>query len=76
MCKSIEKNSVTVEKAGEIKKITADNVVYAVGMKSVDKPYLELLDTAETVIPVGDCRKVDKVGGAVHQAFNAVVDLA
>lgn len=75
-CKLIEKDGVTVENDGNVRKIAADDVIYAVGMKSVDKPYLDLLDTAETVIPVGDCRKVDKVGGAVHQAFNAVVDLA
>lgn len=75
-CDSIEKDGVTVTKDGKTSKIKADTVVYAVGMKSVDQPFVDLCDAAETVIIVGDARRVDKVGGAVGDAYHAVVGLA
>ncbi|MBR6521829.1 MAG: FAD-dependent oxidoreductase [Oscillospiraceae bacterium] len=54
-------------------KIKAEEVLYAVGMKSNDKVYFDLAMKAPHVVPVGDCKAVGKVSGAVHSAYFAAL---
>lgn len=55
--------------------IKADEVLYAVGMKSNEEAYFELAMKAPHVISVGDCKKVGKVAGAVHSGYFAAMDV-
>ena len=53
--------------------LKADEVLYAVGMKSNDAPYFELAMKAPHVVEVGDCKSLGKVAGAVHTAYFAAL---
>ena len=44
-------------------------------MKSELDTYLKLAQSAPTVIHIGDCKKVGKVDGAVHDAYYAALSL-
>ena len=60
-------------KDGEEVRVKADEVLYAVGMKSKDETYFDLAMKAPHVVPVGDCKTVGKVAGAVHSAYFAAL---
>ena len=47
-------------------------MLYAVGMRS-DEAYFDLAMKAPHVVPVGDCKTVGKVSGAVHSAYFAAL---
>lgn len=60
-------------KDGAEVRVKADEVLYAVGMKSKDETYFDLAMKAPHVVPVGDCKTVGKVAGAVHSAYFAAL---
>jgi len=68
----ITAGEVTYIKDGAEQKIKADEVLYAVGMKS-DEAYFDFAMKAPHVVPVGDCKAVGKVAGAVHSAYFAAL---
>lgn len=64
---------VAYTKDGAEVRLKADEVLYAVGMKSKDETYFDLAMKAPHVVPVGDCKTVGKVAGAVHSAYFAAL---
>jgi len=64
---------VVYTKEGAEVQVKADEVLYAVGMKSKDETYFDLAMKAPHVVPVGDCKTVGKVAGAVHSAYFAAL---
>lgn len=64
---------VVYTKDGAEQHVKADEVLYAVGMKSDDSVYFDLAMKAPHVVPVGDCKTVGKVAGAVHSAYFAAI---
>ena len=50
-------------------------VLYAVGMHKDESIYFDLYDKAPAVYITGDCAKVGKVDGAVHDGFFAALDI-
>ncbi len=75
-CLETDGKSVRYEdRSGAEHTVSAERVLYAVGMKSRSEPYFELYDKAPFVEPVGDCRQVGKVVGAVHSGFFAALDV-
>jgi pyruvate/2-oxoglutarate dehydrogenase complex dihydrolipoamide dehydrogenase (E3) component len=71
----ITADGVVYEKDNILLRAAGDTVLYAVGMRSEHGPYLAMHDKAETVLEIGDCRKVGKLDGAVHSAFFAAMDI-
>lgn len=74
-CTEMSKSGVKYVKEGEERELKADSVFYAVGMQSELETYLALSQSAPTVIHIGDCKKVGKVDGAVHDAYYAALSL-
>ncbi len=70
---AIEDNKVIYSKNGEETAASADEVLYAVGMKSNDDIYFNLAMKAPHVVPVGDCKELGKVAGAVHTGYFAAM---
>ena len=66
---------VVYEKDGETITIPADNALYAVGMRSRERPYFYLYDKAPFVTAIGDAKKVGKVDGAIHGGYFAAMDI-
>ena len=64
---------VVYTKDGDEVCVKADEVLYAVGMKSKDEAYFDLAVKAPHVVAVGDCKTVGKVAGAVHSAYFAAL---
>ena len=64
---------VVYTKDGAEVRVKADEVLYAVGMKSKDETYFDLAMKAPHVVSVGDCKTVGKVAGAVHSAYFAAL---
>lgn len=74
---SISRTGVTVENAdGTTEMISADSVIYAIGMRPENKLAEELQDCAPFVRAVGDCVRARKVSPAIYEAYYAAVDLA
>jgi len=69
----IGEGEVIYIKDGAEVRVKADEVLYAVGMKSKDDTYFDLAMKAPHVVPVGDCKTVGKVAGAVHSAYFAAL---
>ena len=65
---------VYTKDGGEVR-LRADEVLYAVGMKSNDEIYFDLAMKAPHVVQVGDCKTVGKVAGAVHSGYFAALSV-
>jgi pyruvate/2-oxoglutarate dehydrogenase complex dihydrolipoamide dehydrogenase (E3) component len=68
-------DGVEYEKGGERHLVSADQTLYAVGMRADHEIFMRLYDRAETVLEIGDSRKPGKIEGAVHSGFFAAMDI-
>ena len=66
---------VEYKKDGGTVTVPADTILYAVGMRSRERPYFYLYDKAPIVTLVGDAKKVGKVDGAIHSGYFAAMDI-
>jgi 2,4-dienoyl-CoA reductase-like NADH-dependent reductase (Old Yellow Enzyme family)/thioredoxin reductase len=73
--KEVTGSGVLYSKDGREYTVEGDTILYAVGMKSFDRPYFDLYDKAPSVCEIGDCRKVGKIDGAVHSGFFTAMDI-
>ena len=71
----ITDSGVRYDKDGESVFISADNVFYAIGMRSEDKSYFDLCAKAPFVTLIGDAKKSGKVNEAIHTGYYAAMDL-
>lgn len=74
-CLEITENGVIYEKDGETVTAEADLVLYAVGMKKNDELYDSLCELDIKLAIAGDCKKIGKVAGAVHDGYFAALDV-
>lgn len=65
-----------VDAEGREELISADTVVYAMGMRANSAAVQELADSAPYVRAVGDCVRARRVREAMHEAYWAAIDLA
>lgn len=73
-CLEIRKDGVTIENADGVQKLSADIVIFALGMKSVDWSAIkEAAGDAEVRI-IGDAVKPGKVDQATRSAYMAAVE--
>ena len=71
-CSSIEKDGVLViDGDGNSRRLEADTVVLAAGMKSRSEIREAFRDTAFDIIAIGDCVKPRNVHDAVAEGYNA-----
>lgn len=68
----IRKDSVVVEKDGELKTIQCDDVVFAVGFRSVHSLAEEIEEAGFKVVEIGDYVKPGKIIHAIHQGYHAL----
>ncbi|MDR2403003.1 MAG: FAD-dependent oxidoreductase [Spirochaetaceae bacterium] len=76
-CLEITGDGVLTERDGKKELITADTVVYAVGMKPRSDLAMQL-QTAKGVkryIAIGDCQKATRVKDAIHGGYYAAIDI-
>ena len=66
---------VHYEKDGQLCRVEADKIFYAVGMTSEDALYFDLEKVNARLSLIGDAKKVGKVDGAVHGGFFAALDI-
>lgn len=71
---SIEKESITIEKDGDLEELTIDTVVLAMGFVPNTKLYNELKEEV-VIVNIGDSQKVRKVLDAVHEGYEAIHSL-
>lgn len=72
----VEPTRVTaLDKDGNRHTVDCDSVVFAMGMRSNSALYELLRDTADVVIPVGDCVRARKSSQAISEGFWAAVNL-
>ncbi|MBR4056770.1 MAG: FAD-dependent oxidoreductase [Oscillospiraceae bacterium] len=74
-CKEVEPGAVVYEKDGQVCRVEADKIFYAVGMTSEDALYFDLEKVNARLSLIGDAKKVGKVDGAVHGGFFAALDI-
>ena len=74
-CREIRSDAVIYEKEGRSETLLCDCVYYAVGMRSEDSLYTDLLPLGIRISTAGDCKKTGKVSGAVHSGFFAAMDI-
>ncbi|MBP2649918.1 MAG: NADH:flavin oxidoreductase, Old Yellow Enzyme family [Firmicutes bacterium] len=76
-CIAITSSGITVvNKAGVEEVITADTIVYAVGMRAHSNMAFELCKAApKQYFFIGDCVSPRKVKQAVHEGFHAAMDV-
>ena len=69
-CRSIEKNTVTVEDAqGNIEEIEADQIVYSVGMRPRRSEAERFSEMMYDVRMIGDCVRPRRINEAVHEGY-------
>lgn len=68
-----EKGVCVVGPDGQERLLSADTVILAAGMKPRAVERESFMDTAFTVIPIGDCLKAGTVHDAVAEGFNAAL---
>lgn len=68
----IRKDSVVVEKDGELKTIQCDDVVFAVGFRSAHSLAEEIEEAGFKVVEIGDYVKPGKIIHAIHQGYHAL----
>ena len=68
-------SGVIFEKDGVTETLPADSILYAVGMRPLERTYFELYDKAPFVTIIGDARKAGKVDGAIHGGYFAAMDI-
>ncbi|MDR2197807.1 MAG: FAD-dependent oxidoreductase [Coriobacteriales bacterium] len=73
--RAVTEEGVVYERKGAEQLASAEVVLYAVGMRSIDAPYFEFYDAATSVSLVGDALKIAKVAGAVHSGYFAAYDI-
>jgi len=73
--KEIAASGVTYEVDGNSVTAPAETVLYAIGMQTDDKIYLDLYNKAPFVTLIGDAKKNGKVHDAVHAGYYAALDL-
>ena len=71
----VSAGGVSYTKDGEERFVRGGTVLYAVGMHKDERIYFDLYDKAPAVYIAGDCAKVGKVDGAVHDGFFAAMDI-
>ena len=71
----ITDSDVTYEKDGVSISVSADTVLFAVGMQPAERYYFDLYDKAPFVALVGDAKAPGKVDGAIHGGFFAALDI-
>lgn len=70
-CVQIDPNSVLVAGKDGTSNIPTDSVVLAIGRRTVPERWTPFLSCAENVIPIGDCRTVSNLYGAIHSGYHA-----
>ncbi|MDR3209185.1 MAG: FAD-dependent oxidoreductase [Oscillospiraceae bacterium] len=68
-------SGVVFEKDGATLTASGNTALYAVGMRPREAVYLNFYSSAPFVTPVGDCRRVGKVDGAVQGGYFAAMDV-
>lgn len=76
-CLEIKPDGVRIEQNGEEKFLSADSVVYSMGMKSKSKLAEQLKEDCgdREVILIGDCVKPGKLGDAVRSGYLAALKI-
>jgi pyruvate/2-oxoglutarate dehydrogenase complex dihydrolipoamide dehydrogenase (E3) component len=76
-CLEITGDGVLVEREGKKELISADTVVYAVGMKPKSDLAMRLQAAkgVKRYIAIGDCQKATRIKDAIHGGYYAAVDI-
>ena len=73
---AIEEDGVQIVDAeGNAKKLAADTVLIAAGMRATSEKYDAWLDLAEDVVVIGDCRKSSKILDTMRTGYCAGITL-
>ena len=71
----ITDSGLVYEKDGESISLSADTVLYSVGMHASERTFFELYDKATFVTIIGDAKQPGKVDGAIHSGFFTAMDI-